>query len=169
LQDDPGFLPEFPDLDFDLTQLDLSPVASRPGSSLLSPSGHTSDTSRNRGNRNSLPRLHITTSDIGVFDIGSAGFTVASSRQSLQANAFDFGPLQREAEEEGFLPDVDFEFDSDGNVRDLVPRGSTSALNPNLPILNSDSVLGERNGRDDENVRWLGEDVSKAIFDRIKI
>ena len=169
LQDDPAFLPEFPSLDFDLAQLDLSLFGtSKLNSSILSPPGSASNISLDRGSQNSLLRLHLPRSDTGVFDIDSAGFTVASSHRSLQDDQAQAAPFQKEGEEEGFLPDVDFEFDADGNVRELITTDRTLVTSLNLPPQDSDSILGRRSGRGAEDAILLDENVSGTILGRMK-
>ncbi|KAI9817479.1 MAG: hypothetical protein M1827_001089 [Pycnora praestabilis] len=122
LQDDPAFLPDFilPDLDFNLSKLDLSSSAVAHRSSVLSPYSQQSSRSSRQDAEDSALGLIIPTSDTGN-SAGVEGFLpqfgdISSlHRDSVTAALDPFGIN----EEDGFFPDVDFEFDAEGNVREL--------------------------------------------------
>ena len=93
-----------------------------------------------------------------------------SSRPSLpDANAFNFDPLMGETEGEAFLPDVDFEFDANGNVRELVPESNTLAASRTVAQVDSGSITRERVRGDLEGLQWLREDVSKMPLDYLSM
>ncbi len=118
LQDDPAFLPDlaFPDLDTDLSALDLSTNGTSHGTSNLSQRSLQSSQSSHPGQESGLPGLVIPTSDTGA-DIG--GFVIPGDDDSSPLPGSRMGGAQLGGDEDGLLPDVDFEFDADGNLIEL--------------------------------------------------
>ncbi|KAI9670917.1 MAG: hypothetical protein M1817_003802 [Caeruleum heppii] len=120
LPDDPAFLPDipWPTIDLDFSTLDLSSASSHQSSDLSPYSRRSSQTSGRIDDVSQLG-LVIPTSETGVGDI-----------DRLILPGEDFGRVRRESrldidgpvvedEGDGYLPDVDFEFDAEGNVRDI--------------------------------------------------
>ncbi|KAI9839715.1 MAG: hypothetical protein M1837_002062 [Sclerophora amabilis] len=121
LQDDPAFVLDcaLPALDLDFSNLELSSSASQQ-SILPSPYGPRHALSGQGDDDLSLIGLNIPTSDSGRTSFGG-GFMVAGLEGSSAQRESRFGVRGGipEEEEEGFLPDVDFEFDAEGNLRDV--------------------------------------------------
>ena len=120
LQDDPAFNPElaFRALDIDLSALELSSDATSHGSSFTSQRSLVSSQSSHGDFQGPHLGLVIPTSDTGgEVDVG--GFVLPGDEGDLLQRGSRLGGQIFEGEEEGFLPDVDFEFDEEGNVVEL--------------------------------------------------
>lgn len=120
LQDDPAFLPElaFRALDIDLSALDLSSDAVSHDSSLMSRRSLLSSQSSHGELEGPHLGLVIPTSDTGgAADFG--GFAIPSDNDDPAQRGSRLGGPIFGGDEEGFLPDVDFEFDAEGNVVEL--------------------------------------------------
>ena len=117
LPDDPAFLPDlaFPDLEvhslyFDLSALSI-PVSS--DSRRLA----ATEASRRKSDSRVTIGLVIPTSDThGVGETGDLAFPAYGS-QAVQENLDEYPSRIVEDEMEGLLPEVDFEFDGEGNLR----------------------------------------------------
>ncbi|KAI9852801.1 MAG: hypothetical protein M1838_005022 [Thelocarpon superellum] len=123
LQDDPAFLPEYalPRFDLDLVALDLSSGASN-YSSILSSSSHPSSRSSHAHLGPTTVGLEIPSSDVGgVNDFEDFAFPATRGSSIQRGGRDDLAPLSDAVGGDDFLPDVDFEFDVEGNVRDLFP------------------------------------------------
>ena len=111
-------------MDLDFSILESSQVSLRT-SSLLSGQLHQSSHSSAEGEP--LPQIEIPSSS-GGGDFG--GFELADPATEPR------GPERRltfETDETGFLPDVDFNFDDEGNIIDF--GALEAALEPELPVL----------------------------------
>lgn len=120
LQDDPAFLPElaFRALDIDLSALELSSDATSHRSSLMSQRSQVSSQSSGQDIQEPHLGLVIPTSDTGgIGDVG--GFVIPGDDGDSAHRGRRPGDNIFERDEEGFLPDVDFEFDAEGNVVEL--------------------------------------------------
>lgn len=137
LQDDPAFLPEFdlPNLDLDLSIFDASTQASSKRASILSATSNQSSQSSNQEGENSVLSLVIPSSGSGNAGIG--GFITAES-EGTSAHR-DTRPADHE---EGFFPDVDFNFDAEGNLIEFGDKEPVRAgqAEPALTRIRSDSV-----------------------------
>ena len=121
LEDDPAFLPElaFRALDIDLSALDLSSDATSHDSSSMSQRSILSSQSSHEGPEGPHLGLEIPTSDTGGGTADAGGFVVlGDDGDSAQRGSRLGGPAPAD-DEEGLLPDVDFEFDAEGNVVEL--------------------------------------------------
>lgn len=126
VQDDPAFLPDFffPTLDMDLSILESATQGSSLVSSAMSAQSHRSSHSSAEGGKSSVLGLSIPTSDTGnaggvgefMFAGSDDGSAYRSSRPAALLN-----------DDEGFLPDVGFNFDEEGNIID-------SRAQPQLPV-----------------------------------
>ncbi|KAI9892483.1 MAG: hypothetical protein M1814_001440 [Vezdaea aestivalis] len=116
LQYDPGFIPGIAAFDFDLLNLELSSLRTPPpSSSLFDPSFRSVSGTGNQSDQHALPQLVIPTSDTA----GSARFVLPAQSQHEPTPVPELGfPLDLE-ESGGFLQDVDFDFDQDGNLREF--------------------------------------------------
>ncbi|KZF20855.1 hypothetical protein L228DRAFT_262733 [Xylona heveae TC161] len=129
LQDDPAFLPDLllPEFDLDLSRLDIT--SSLASQSLSSASPHSRLSSQSSIADNGLPALVIPTSDTADVAGGIGGFIhadiIADNIEGRAGRGMD--QLSRLDEDTGFLPDVDFEFDAEGNVVELGGGGRASA------------------------------------------
>ncbi len=113
LQDDPAFLPELA-----FRALDLSSDATSLGSSMMSQRSLLSSQSSHGEAEGPHFGLVIPTSDTGgAAEIG--GFAIAGDDDDLAQRGSRIGAPMFEGEDEGFIPDVDFEFDAEGNVVEL--------------------------------------------------
>ena len=112
LQDDPAFLPDFEllDLDHDLSLFEESTQGSSQRSSIISGRSHQSSMSSNTDTEPAMVALVIPSSSSGHAG-GIGGFALPESEGSRGANIIN--------EEEGFFPDVDFNFDAEGNLIEL--------------------------------------------------
>ena len=75
--------------------------------------------------------------DIGGFVLPGEGVDIRGSRLGFEAAIY-------EDQGEDFFPDVDFEFDADGNIRDISAEKRTSAALPGRGRLDSDSAASGR-------------------------
>ena len=138
LQDDPAFVPDniYPMMDLDFSMLESSQASEHPTALLSDPSRLSSRSSVDSQN---LPGIEIPASGSSGANFG--GFELA-------------GPMPGPAEQErritldtgegGFLPDVGFDFDEEGNVFDL---GAPDVALPEIavpPRLRRESQLIER-------------------------
>ncbi|KAI9823480.1 MAG: hypothetical protein M1832_002491 [Thelocarpon impressellum] len=166
LADDPAFFPDLglPGLDLDFSISDLSSAGSH-SSSLLSPHSAPSSRSSEPNVERSAIGLVIPTSDLG--DVGDfAGLTIGSDGRVSARRDGRLGLEQAvRDEDEGFFPDVDFEFDADGNMRevradDLPPRQRdlSSFVGPRTARPPSDSAASERVRREHEE-GWRMSDL----------
>ncbi|MCJ1476147.1 hypothetical protein MMC13_004812 [Lambiella insularis] len=118
LQDDPAFLPELdiPIMDLDLSLFETSTQECSHRTSVLSAQSAQSSQSSNRANEDSVLDLVIPTSDSGNTG-GIGGFRVAETEGDLARE----DNIERNllTEEEGFNPNVDFNFDAEGNMIEL--------------------------------------------------
>ena len=118
LQDDPAFLPDIdlPSLDLDLSLFENSTQGSSHRASIMSASSQQSSKSSNKDGEASVLGLILPTSDSGNAS-GIGGFQLARSG----SNATGIGHRVAEvfSEEQGFFPDVDFNFDAEGNMIEL--------------------------------------------------
>jgi hypothetical protein len=117
MEDDPGFLPEIdmPDIDLDFSLIESSTQGSSHRSSFMSLRSLPSSQSSHHVDEDSVIGLVIPTSESGN-NGGAGGFAHRSDTASVQrattaANVFD--------NEDGFLPDIGFNFDTEGNFIDL--------------------------------------------------
>ena len=118
LQDDPTFLPDIdlPSLDLDLALFENSTEGSTNRSSIMSAHSHKSSQSSNKGREGPLPGLILPSSGSGNND-AMEGFELQRSNTGSIQNDTVLPVMFQE--EEGFLPDVDFNFDADGNMIEL--------------------------------------------------
>ena len=159
LQDDPAFFPDFilPSLDTDLFALGSSTEGSSKRASILSAQSHQSSQSSIREGEQSLLGLVIPTSETGIAgDLG--GFVLPESERGSFQRTTRPGDTTLE-EEEGFFPDVDFEFDAEGNLIDRaaeqrVPR---TEARPDIPRLASDSAASARVRQEHEEALQAGQ------------
>ncbi|KAI9752443.1 MAG: phosphomevalonate kinase [Chaenotheca gracillima] len=147
LRDDPTFFPELalPRFDFDISHLDLAlstPISMLP----LSYSGNRLHSQRKSDPRSPIG-LNDPNSDTGAGSMGGALTLSAADSRSAQGrnNIFSRQPMQEEDEDEGFLPDADFEFDAEGNIRDI---GSEMMPVAGAAAAGSDRSPTEEYGRD---------------------
>jgi hypothetical protein len=133
MEDDPGFLPEIdmPDIDLDFSLIESSTQGSSHRSSFMSLRSLPSSQSSHHVDEDSVIGLVIPTSESGNTG-GAGGFALRSDTASVQrattaANVFD--------NEDGFLPDIGFNFDTEGNFIDLgdIQTGAVQTLEPELP------------------------------------
>ena len=112
LQDDPAFLPDFDplDLDLDLSLFEASTQGSSQRSSIMSRHSHQSSRSSNADAEPAVVGLVIPSSSSGNAG-GIGGFALPESERSRGAVISN--------EDEGFFPDVDFNFDAEGNYIEL--------------------------------------------------
>ncbi|KAI9765927.1 MAG: hypothetical protein M1840_007068 [Geoglossum simile] len=143
IEDVPSFLPDPPllPLDLDFSNLNFSSAYS---SSLLSPHSRPLSQSSPQGANDSIAGLIIPTSNTGgdVGDIG--GFVLPDEGGGARGSRFGFEAAIYEEQGEGFFPDVDFEFDADGNIRDISAEKRASTALPGRGRLDSDSAASGR-------------------------
>ena len=141
----------------DLSVLSSSTQNSSGRTSILSAHSHKSSQSSTRTEEESLLGLVIPTSDTGnAGDIG--GFTFPGSeggsaqRTSRVRDAF----LDEEA---AFYPDVDFNFDAEGNLVDLSTEEQPveAKSRPMLPELNAGSAVTARMRREPQEASEAGQ------------
>ena len=122
-------------MDLDFSILESSQPSARSSSLLSKPS---QPSSRSSPPVELLPGIEIPASGSSGADFG--GFELAGE---VPGSAGQERRITLETEEEGFLPDVDFDFDEEGNIIDL---GATAATTeePALPRFRSDSQVSER-------------------------
>ncbi len=139
LQDDPAFLPDlaFPDLDIDLSALDLSSHGTSHDTSILSQRSLQSSQSSHPGHGGGMPGLVIPTSDSGA-EVG--GFVIPGGDDSSPLRGSRMGVAQLGAEDDGLLPDVDFEFDADGNLIELDAEERESGDRALLMLVGAESA-----------------------------
>ncbi|MCJ1393678.1 hypothetical protein MMC18_006554 [Xylographa bjoerkii] len=148
LQDDPAFLPDIdlPSLDLDLSLFENSTQGSSQRTSVMSAGSNQSSRSSNKEGEASEFGLIIPTSDSGnPGDTG--GFHLAKSGSSAtkrDAGIADFFP-----EEQGFFPDVDFNFDAEGNMIELETPQAVQSNEP-VPRGRSDSGVSTQIRQDQE-------------------
>ncbi|KAI9809291.1 MAG: hypothetical protein M1825_002582 [Sarcosagium campestre] len=133
LSDDPAFIPDFilPRIDADLSiDIDFSSLdvpSWPPSGSVLSPRSQERLGTSSDPDARSPPNLVIpsSSSDVGA-DYG--GFTLPGDERSsaLRHDRMHLGEAIPEEDEDAFLPDFSFEFDSEGNMREI-PLDSESA------------------------------------------
>ncbi|KAI9804966.1 MAG: hypothetical protein M1833_006269 [Piccolia ochrophora] len=122
VQDDPAFVPDLllSGMGVDFSKLDI--VSISPRDSVLSP--HTEEAHRSglASSEHALPGLFIPTSDTGLGgDIGGFVFPGNEVSSAYRASRTGFEVPPPEDEDIGFLPDVSFEFDDEGNVHEFAP------------------------------------------------
>ncbi|MCJ1434419.1 hypothetical protein MMC27_003787 [Xylographa pallens] len=139
LRDDPAFLPDIdlPSLDLDLSLFENSTQGSSHGISIMSASSHLSSRSSDKDGEASVLGLLIPTSDSGNAG-GIGGFQLANSGSN--ATEIDHGIADVFSEEQGFFPDVDFNFDAEGNMIELEAPQAVQFHEP-VPRSRSDSVI----------------------------
>ena len=123
LQDDPAFLPDFDllDLDLDLSLLEASTQGSSQRSSIMSGHSHQPSRSSNVDEGRAMADLIIPSSSSG--NVGEIeGFVLPESEGGRGVNIID--------EDGGFFPDVDFNFDAEGNFIELGEVQPTPAGEP---------------------------------------
>ncbi|KAI9716762.1 MAG: hypothetical protein M1812_005102 [Candelaria pacifica] len=162
IQDDPAFLAEtaLPGLGIDFANLELISSTASLRSSLLSPgSPHSSQTS-NHSAEDSLLGLIIPSTDTGGFvDVG--GFTLPRDElESFHGNDYTNlgGPV---LEDDSFFPEVDFEFDADGNQRDV---GVAERERRQLAAGYGRAMLGSDSAASGGQVRREHEEATRAGF-----
>ena len=126
---------DLPDLDLDLSLLENSTQGSSHCTSIMSANSHQSSRSSDNDGEGSVIGLVIPTSDSGNVG-GIEGFELADSGSiTVRRN---LGTADVLPEEEGFFPDVDFNFDADGNMIELEAPQAMSFVEP-PPRIRSDS------------------------------
>ena len=92
----------------------------------------------------SIIGLVIPTSNTGG-DVGdTGGFVLPGEGGGSRGSRLGFEAAIHEEQGEGFFPDVDFEFDADGNIRDISAEKRTSTALPGRGRLDSDSAASGR-------------------------
>ncbi|KAH0533852.1 hypothetical protein FGG08_007522 [Glutinoglossum americanum] len=148
VEDDPAFIPELPPLPLDLgfSNLNLASLSHSQGSSLLSPYSRRSSQSSLESAGESIAGLIIPTSNTGgdAGDVG--GFTLPGDDGGGRGSKPGFEVGIYEDQEDGFFPEVDFEFDADGNIRNISTdkENRTSTIAPGRGRLDSDSAASGR-------------------------
>jgi len=141
LQDDPAFLPEFdlPNLDLDLSIFEASTQGSSKRTSIISAKSKSSSQSSNQDGEDSVLGFVIRSSGSG--DAGIGGFMIAESEGTVTRR--DIRPAD---DAEGFFPDVDFNFDAEGNLIELgdVEPVPASQAEPAMTRIRSDSAASAR-------------------------
>ena len=155
LQDDPAFLPDFflPNLDIDLSTFGTSTRDSSGRSSILSAHSHRSSQSSNKIEEESLLDLIIPTSDSGNAG-GFGGFELAGSKNGSAQRTSRVEDLSID-EEAIFYPDVDFNFDAEGNLVDLSAEQQIAGADSDLtlPRLDVDPAVTARVRREHQKAR----------------
>lgn len=155
LPDDPAFLPELPLIDLETRYLDLSALSvPRP---IQDPQAAARQ--RQESAAHDLVGLVIPTSDIygasetGGFDVPELGLG------PVHGATDDFLGRVQDDEGEGFLPDVGFEFDGEGNLRNLdLGERVEATIDPARVRLESESAASGRVRRDhDEGLNARGD------------
>lgn len=121
LPDDPAYLPDleaYAGLDVDLSALEISSDAISRRSSLPSQRSVQSSRSSLFEAEGALPGLVVPTSDTGIMS-DVRGFALPGDDGALVQPSDRIAAGLFEGPEEGFLRDVDFEFDAEGNVIEL--------------------------------------------------
>ena len=163
LQDDPAFLPDFflPSLDMDLLALDLSMEGSYKRTSLLSSQFGNSEQSSDRKLEESLLGIVIPTSDTG--NSGDLGGSILPRSDLGSASRGNRLRNLLEDDEEGFLPNIDFDFDAEGNIVDYGadrPIQEDDGAAASLTRVRSDSAASARVLREhEEGLRHIQLDV----------
>ncbi|MCJ1285274.1 hypothetical protein MMC26_004614 [Xylographa opegraphella] len=142
LQDNPAFLPDIdlPGLDLDLSIFENSTQGSSHRTSIMSAGSQPSSRSSNKDGEASVVGLLIPTSDSGNAG-GTEGFQVAMPGSN--ATEIGQGTANVFLEEQGFFPDVDFNFDAEGNMVELeTPQGVQ--FDEAVPRTRSDSETSGR-------------------------
>ena len=140
----------------DLSALGSSTEGSSKTVSILSMQSPPSSRSSDKQEEQSLLGLEIPTSDTGhAGDIG--GFTLPGSDHGSDQRATRPRDTLLE-EEEGFFPDVDFDFDAEGNLIDRAAqqRALRGEARPDLPRLGSDSAASARVRQEHEEALQAG-------------
>ena len=156
LQDDPAFLPDFilPGLDMDFSVFDNSISGSSQGSGHISAISLGSSRSSVQQDE-SILGLVIPTSDSGNA-ANSGGFALPGSIHDSARHSDKL--MKRLEEDDGFLPDIDLNFDAEGNMLDEgeAPRQSI-ALGAAPSRMGSDSVDASRVRREHEEGFQAGQ------------
>ncbi|KAI9787869.1 MAG: hypothetical protein M1835_002624 [Candelina submexicana] len=167
IQDDPAFLADtaLPSLDIDFANLDLTSSTASLRSSLLSPHSQQSSQSSIQIVDDSVFDLVIPTSDTGgIGDVGN--FTLAQDEPGPvpgDRHSDLGGPMH---EDDFFFPEVDFEFDADGNQRDVgvaERERRQLAASHGIARRGSDSAASGQVWREHEEARRAGFDLRDAI------
>ncbi len=164
IQDDPAFLAEtaLPGLDIDFANLDLASGTASARSSLLSPHSQQSSQTSNELAEDSALGLVIPTSDTGAF--GDAGGFTFLQDGVVPGQENDYAaPGELMLEDDAFFPEVDFEFDADGNQREVSVAERERrqiAAGPGRTRLGSSSAASGQVRREHEEARLAGFDVS---------
>ncbi|MCJ1249630.1 hypothetical protein MMC30_006856 [Trapelia coarctata] len=141
LQDDPAFLPELdlPNLDMDFSLFEVSTQGSSKRTSIMSAKSNQSSQSSHQEGEDSVLSLVIPSSGSGNAG-GIGGFTIAESEGTSARR--DTRPADAVNDEEGFFPDVDFNFDAEGNLIELGDLGPlpTGQVEPAMTGTRSDSA-----------------------------
>ena len=155
LQDDPAFLPDIdlPSLDLDLSLFENSTQGSSYRTSIIFASSHQSSVSSNKDGEDSVLGLLIPTSDSGNAG-GIEGFQLAKSGSN--ATEIDHGIRDVFPEERGFFPDVDFNFDTEGNMIELEAPQALQSVNP-VPRDRSDSETNTQLHHDHDDGHLTGQ------------
>ncbi|MCJ1384907.1 hypothetical protein MMC17_008025 [Xylographa soralifera] len=154
LQDDPAFLPDIdlPNLDLDLSLFENSTQGSSHRTSIMSASSHQSSRSSTKDGEASILGLLIPTSDSGNAG-GIGGFQLAKSGSN--ATEIDHGIADVFPEEQGFFPDVDFNFDAEGNMIELEAPQAVQ-VDEHVLRVRSDSGLSTQMRQDHEDGLFTG-------------
>ena len=162
LQDDPAFLPDFalPNLDFDLSGLDLSGDDSSRRSSILSPhSLRSSQSSHAEGDESMLGIIIPSSSAGGSGQIG--GFILPDDNLSSVHRRERLGRLLDD-EDEGFNIDPGFSIDADGNL--IEERASAADATPigNVRLGSDTAISGHARQRSIGAVPFLQQQVCQT-------
>ena len=159
LPDDPAFVPDnvFPILDLDLSNLEITqPSSSKLGSSLVSGGSKQAAISSEGGRRGAAGfEGRSTSEDVG----GMGGFDVP---QSLASSAFRPREPMLPGDEPGFLSEVGFAFDQDGNIIETGGEAGVTAAegDQRVPRTEGDLALSQQLGRGLQALRNHQEEVS---------
>lgn len=143
IEDDPAFLPDLglPDLDVDLSALDISTDGSTHRSSVLSPHSQRSSLSSHQDPEGSMIGLVIPSSGTGgAGDIG--GFMLPSDNMSSAQRKANLSGILA-GEDEDFDIDPGFRFDAEGNLIEDIPPRETAGQSGNIRF-GSDSAASGR-------------------------
>ncbi|MCJ1404428.1 hypothetical protein MMC11_007653 [Xylographa trunciseda] len=154
LQDNPAFLPDIdlPSLDLDLSLFENSTQGSSHRTSIMSANSIQSSISSNKDGEASVFGLVIPTSDSGNAG-GTGGFHLAdlgSSTTKRDTRNADIFP-----EEQGFFPDVDFNFDAEGNMIELEAPPARQ-VEDRVPRVWSDSGVSSQMRQDHDEALLAG-------------
>lgn len=158
LQDDPAFLPEFdlPNLDLDLSIFEASTLGSSKRTSIMSAKSNQSSQSSNPNGEDSV--LGFVAPSSGSGDAGIGGFIFAESDGPVVGR--DTRPSD---DADGFYPDVDFNFDAEGN---LIELGGVEVLasqaEPAMTRVRSDSAARVQVHQEHQEGRLAGQQAVRT-------